>query len=135
MSMLRKFLETLCEELSIEPFPKLNEQKDYPLRLGSESIAIKDLDPGVALQAKISLCPSKRKEDLFIYLMRANLLGQGAGGARIGLDQDEKFLTLSLGLPYEINYQVFRETVEDFVNYLIYWRDELAKFENEQSVY
>jgi hypothetical protein len=89
----------------------------------------------MALHAKITLCPNTKKEDLFIYLMRANLLGQGAGGARIGLDPDEKFLTLSSGLPYEMNYQTFKETIEDFANYLIYWRDEVAKFENQQSVY
>ena len=129
--MLRAHLEKLCKELAIDPVPKLNEQKVYLFRLGNYLIALKDLDPGVAMQAKIDPCPPKRREDLFIYLMRANLLGQGTGGARIGIDQDEKFLTLSLGLPYEMNYQIFRETVEDFVNYLIYWQGEVAKFENE----
>jgi hypothetical protein len=133
--MLRGFLETLCKELAIESIPKLNEQKIYPFRLGKDLIALKDLDPGMALQAQICPCPQKKKEDLFIYLMRANLLGQGAGGARIGLDPDEKFLTLSLGLPYELNYQTFKETIEDFVNYLIYWQNEIGKFESEQSMY
>ncbi|PIS02082.1 MAG: hypothetical protein COT85_08065 [Chlamydiae bacterium CG10_big_fil_rev_8_21_14_0_10_42_34] len=133
--MLRDFLEKLCIELAIESIPKLNEQKIYPLRLGDDLVAIKDLDPGVSLQAQICPCPQKKKEDLFIYLMRANLLGQGTGGTRIGLDLDEKFLTLSLGLPYELNYQTFKDTVEDFVNYLIYWRDEVAKFESEHSIY
>src|SRR5271163_4516856 len=116
--MLREFLEKLCKELTIGSIPKLNEQKIYPFRLGNESISLKDLDPGMALQARICLSPKKKKEDLFIYLMRANLLGQGTGGARIGLDADEKLLTLSLGLPYEMNYQVFKESLEDFVNYL-----------------
>jgi len=133
--MLRDDLKQLCKELEIESVPQLNDQKYYPFRVGEELIAIRDLDPGIALQAQICLCPTKKREDLFIYLMRANLLGQGAGGARIGLDPDEKFLTLSLGLPYEMNYQKFKETVEDFVNYLIYWRDEVKKFENAESVY
>lgn len=133
--MLREFLEKLCKELNIDSTPKLNEQKIYPFRLGNESIALKDLDPGLGLQAQVCPTPKKKKEDLFIYLMRANLLGQGTGGARIGLDQDEKFLTLSLGLPYEMNYQTFKETIEDFVNYLIYWREEVTKFESEESVY
>lgn len=132
--MLRRFLEQLCKELAID-FPKPDEQKKYPLRLGKEIIALKDLDPGVALHGQIGPCPLKRREELFIYLMQANLLGQGTGGARIGIDQNEKVLTLSLGLPYEMNYQIFRETVEDFVNYLIYWRGEVSKFENEKSVY
>lgn len=132
--MLRDYLEKLCKELSINT-PKLNEHKVYPFKLGDELVAIKDLDPGMALYAQICEAPKKKKEDLFIYLMRANLLGQGTGGTRIGLDSDEKFLTLSIGLPYELNYQIFRETIEDFVNYLIYWREEVAKFENEESVF
>lgn len=133
--MLRENLEKLCKELSIEPVPKINEEKVYPFRIGDELIQLRDLDPGVAMQAQICPCPQKKKEELFIYLMRANLLGQGTGGARIGIDPDEKFLTLSLGLPYEMNYQIFKETVEDFVNYVIYWRNEVTKLEREESVY
>ena len=81
------------------------------------------------MRANISPCPYEEREDLFIYLMRANLLGQGTGGSRIGLDEEEKNLTLSLGLPYDMNYHAFKEAFEDFVNHLIYWRDTVAKFE------
>jgi hypothetical protein len=131
--MLREFLDRLCKELSIQT-PKINERKVYPFKMGVETVSLKDLDPGIALHTQICEVPKKRKEDLFIYLMRANLLGQGTGGTRIGMDSEEKFLTLSLGLPYELNYQLFRETIEDFVNYAIYWREEVAKFENEENV-
>jgi hypothetical protein len=133
--MLRDYLVQLCKELDINPVPKMNEEKFYLFKLGKESIQIKDLDPGVALHAKICPSPDKKKEELFTHLMRANLLGQGTGGARIGIDTQEKFLTLSLGLPYEMNYQSFKETVEDFANYLIFWRDEVTKLVNERSVY
>ena len=134
MPMLQDFLERLCGELAIAPVPKLNEKKSYSFRI-SEGLEthLRDLDPGVAMTAKILPCPETRREDLFIFIMRANLLGQGTGGARIGLDNNEKFLTLSLGLPYEMNYQTFRETLEDFINYLIYWREEVAKFEKTQQ--
>ncbi|MES2273074.1 MAG: type III secretion system chaperone [Chlamydiota bacterium] len=134
--LLREYLEQLHGELAIQTKPKLNESKFFPFRLSDEvELLLKDLDPGVAMLAKICICPKLRREDLFIYLMRANLLGQGTGGARIGLDQEEKFLTLSLGLPYEMNYQAFKESLEDFVNYLIYWREEVTKFENEKNLY
>ena len=134
--MLEKYLEQLCGELAIVPVPKLNEHQLYPFRLSDQvQLTIKDLDPGMAMQAKICPCPNVKKEDLFIYLMRANLLGQGTGGARIGMVPDEKFLTLSLGLPYEMNYQTFKESVEDFVNYLVYWKEEVTKFENEESLF
>lgn len=129
--MLREYLDLICKELTIE-MPKLNEEKWFPFRLRDDiQVDLKDLDPGFAMQANVCECPQKKREDLYIYLMRANLLGQGTGGARIGMDEKEKSLTLSLGLPYEMNYMAFRESLEDFVNYLIFWREEMVKFEKE----
>jgi len=133
--MVPKFLDKLCAELSISPVPKMNEKKVFPFRFSAGTVvSVFDLHPGVALQAVISPCPLAKREDLFIYLMRANLLGQGTGGARIGLDEHEKNLTLSLGLPYEMEYPAFKEAFEDFVNHLIYWRDVVAKFEKNEPV-
>lgn len=85
-----------------------------------------DLSPGAALRAPIQEVPKAKREDLFCLLMRANLLGQGTGENRIGLDTQEKFLTLSLGLPYELNYKTFKDKLEDFINYLVYWKEEIA---------
>lgn len=132
--MLQDFVDLLCKELAIAT-PKLNEEKMYFFKIAGESLSLKDLHPGIALQASICPIPQQKKEELFSYLMRANLLGQGTADHRIGIDADEKFLTLSLGLPYELNYQSFKETIEDFVNYLLYWREQVTKFENTESVY
>lgn len=132
--MLEKLLKTLCNELSL-PVPVRNKEKYYLFRL-SDTISAKcvDLEPGIAFSCDICECPKKNREDFFIWLMRANLLGQGTGGCRIGLDKDEKVLTLGLGMPYEIDYSVFRDRFEDFVNYVIYWREEIAKFEKQGRV-
>jgi len=133
--MVQGFLEKLCADLSITPVPKLNEKKNYLFHFSPETeIALTDLHPGVEMRAVITLCPLGNREDLFIYLMRANLLGQGTGGARIGLDEKEKNLTLSLGMPYEMNYQAFKEAFEEFVNHLVYWRDVVAKIEKNETV-
>lgn len=132
--MLKEYIDLLCKELSIE-MPKLNEEKWFPFQLNDGiQVDLKDLEPGVAMQASLCLSPQKNREDLYIYLMRANMLGQGTGGCRIGIDEKEKSLTLSLGLPYEMNYTVFKESIEDFVNYLVYWREEIAKFEKEKCI-
>jgi hypothetical protein len=133
--MVQGFLEKLCAELSIAPVPHLNENKTYLFRFSPKiEITLADLHPGVAMRSNISLCPKEKREDLFIYLMRANLLGQGTGGARIGLDEKESNLTLSVGLPYEMNYHAFKEAFEEFVNHLVYWRDVVAKFEKNEPV-
>ena len=67
--------------------------------------------------------------------MKANYLGQATGSSRIGLSSDEKFLTLSLGMPYEMNYRIFREIVEDFVNFVLYWREEVANFVKQEAIF
>lgn len=133
--MIQGFLEKLSTELSVQ-LPKQKEKKNFSFFLNANiMVNVRDLEPGVSMQAPLVACPTTKKEDLFIYLMRANLLGQGTGGARIALDSEEKTLTLLLGLPYEMNYQLFRETFEDFVNHLIFWRNEVEKFKNETTPY
>jgi hypothetical protein len=57
--------------------------------------------------------------------MKANLFGQGTLGAAIGLDPKQNILTLSLQLPYDMNYSHFKESVEDFTNIVDYWRVEV----------
>lgn len=127
--MLEEFLRRLCDELSL---PAVSKEKGISVFLfGKEKVSIKDLNPGLSLQAPITVCPSQKREELFIELMRGNLLGQKTGGARLGLESDEKTLTLSLGLPYELSYQAFRDAIEEFINYLIYWREEIEKLNND----
>lgn len=126
---LEAFLKELCNELQM-PVPVKNKEKVFVFPFNDRIVAnCTDLEPGMAFSANICECPKRKREDLFIWLMRANLLCQGTGGCRIGLDKDEKFLTLLLSIPYEIDYRYFKERFEDFVNYVTYWREEIEKFE------
>ncbi|HEX2583058.1 MAG TPA: type III secretion system chaperone [Chlamydiales bacterium] len=133
--MLRDFVAQLSIEMEIDPIPKMNELKFIPFPVTDAlEVEIRDLDPGISLHAKICPCPAKRLEDLFLRLMRANYLGQETAQNRIGLSADEKFLTLSLGMPYEISYRIFREMFEDFVNFIFYWREEIDKFIKQETL-
>jgi hypothetical protein len=133
--MLQEFIEQICSELTIEPVPKLNARKKTLFTLNEDiKIDFTELDPGISMQTIICPCPEKRKEELFMFLMNANFLGQGTGGARIGLDRQEKFITLCLGLPYELPYQGFKKHLEDFANHLIYWRAQMIQFEREKNL-
>ena len=84
--------------------------------------------------SNITACPTEKRELIFTHLMKANLLGDGTGGATIGLDNDEKFLTLSYVMPYESNYENFKEQLEDFVNYLLFWEEEIKKLSLEKNL-
>lgn len=135
--MLEQLLNTLAAELEMVEVPQKKEEGFYHFDLNPQlRVLLKELDPGIAFLGKIGPCPTEKREELFILLMKANFLGQGTGGAAIALDENENFLTLSLVLPYDMNYKTFKEALEDFTNYLDYWRDELIRYKKaaEQSI-
>lgn len=132
MTLLEEHLSKLCEELQLSSVAFEPNATIYPLEINDQTtIQVKNYEPGVFFQANITECPKEHLEELFTYLMRANLLGQGTGAAVIGMDEREKFLTLSLCLPYEMNYREFRDNLEDFVNYLVYWREEVIELQKK----
>lgn len=120
------YLKRLCEDLNMSTELEQNKSGWYLLPLTEDlHISIKKLDPGFFLSSPICPCPEIKKEDLFIKLMKANLFGQGTLGAAIGLETEKKLLTLSLSSPYDSDYRHFKESVEDFVNILDYWKEEV----------
>ena len=126
--MLEPLIRKFVEDLELGEMPPKQEGNLYELVLSSEiALQLRELDPGVSFWAKIGPCPPAKKEELFILLMKANLLGQGTGGAVIGMDENENFLTLSSVLPYDMSYKTFKDALEDFANYLDYWGEELQK--------
>lgn len=135
-TLLEQLLHTLTAELEMEA-PKKAEDGLYHLALNPEmTIAVKELDPGIAFWGRIGPCPTVKREELFILLMKANFLGQGTGGGAIALDENENFLTLSLVLPYDMNYKIFKDALEDFTNHLDYWKEELIRHKKaaEQNI-
>jgi hypothetical protein len=135
--LLDQLLQKLAEELEFEEFPKKEEGNIYHVPLNPQLIVrMQQLDPGLSLWARIGPCPIVKREELFIYLMKANFLGQGTGGSTIALDENENFLTLSIVLPYDMNYKMFKDVLEDFANYLDYWREELIRHKKaaEESI-
>jgi hypothetical protein len=136
-SVLEQLLKTLTEELEMDEAPKKAEDGLYHLALNPQlTVAMKELDPGIAFWGKLGPCPTVKREELFILLMKANFLGQGTGRSVIALDESENFLTLSLVLPYDMNYKIFKDALEDFTNYLDYWRGELIRHKQaaEESI-
>lgn len=129
--MLESLIKTLAEELELDGIPPKEENNTYHFPLnGDLTIKIQELDPGLVLWVKIGPCPKEKREDLFILLMKANFLGQGTGNNTIALDDNENFLTLSSVLPYDMNYKMFKDALEDFANYRDYWKEEIIRYNN-----
>src|SRR5580704_10451774 len=94
VNMLEKLLQQFIDELELPPLTPKDEKQMFHLVLSPEyTVSLKQIDPGIFLHSNISPCPAEKKEDLFIYLMKANFLGLGTGGSSIGFDSEEKFLT------------------------------------------
>ncbi len=129
--MLKNLLEQLNQELGLGELPPADELKFHHFKMNSFDISMKDLDPGFYFSSNIGPLPKNKKEEFLMLLMKANFLGQGTGGATLGLKEDESFLTLSLSLPYEMNYIAFKESLEDFANFVEYWKKETVRFEIE----
>jgi hypothetical protein len=129
--MLKNLLQQLCQDLGLENVPPVDEQKFHQVKIGAFDIAMKDLEPGFYFSSNIGPLPKKKTEDFLMLLMKANFLGQGTGGATLGLKEDESFLTLSLSLPYEMNYKAFKDSLEEFANFVEFWKKESVRHELE----
>ncbi|MCP5506476.1 MAG: type III secretion system chaperone [Chlamydiales bacterium] len=127
---LDHLIENLAAELKLEAIPQKDKKGTYQVTIGaSPTVSFKALDPGVFMTAQILPIPKEgNKEALYIYLMKANLLHQGTGHGVIGIDPSETYFTLSYTLPFEVNYRSFHESLEDFLNYIDYWKEEVPKF-------
>ncbi|MBI3236449.1 MAG: type III secretion system chaperone, partial [Chlamydiales bacterium] len=111
--MLENLLQTLSHEMELEEKPLRSEKGEYSFKLSAQmQIHFQELDPGCRFFTQLYPLFDIRQEELFIYLMKANFLGQGTGEAVIALDEQEKFLTLSLSLPYDMNYASFKHALE-----------------------
>jgi hypothetical protein len=132
--VIEKILTDLSEKLHLSSPPTKDEQGTYHFGINPAlQIELKLLYPGLSFSSKIGHPPPDRKEEFYMYMMRANFLCQGTGGAVIGLCNQEKVLTLELSIPYEVNYLEFKDKLEDFVNYTEYWREEIKKFKELKS--
>ncbi len=127
-SGLTHLLEELALTLELAPPPPIEKKIPTSMQITPlHTVFFSQLQSGFTMWSQIGECPSKNREDFFLLMMRANFLGQGTGKSVIGMDQEEKYLTLSSYIPYEMEFKKFKETVEDFVNFIDYWKEELAR--------
>ncbi|MES2199653.1 MAG: type III secretion system chaperone [Chlamydiota bacterium] len=131
--MIEQHITHLMEDLGLPPITSKDSKGYFQIPLqGDLKISLKDLSPGFELVSSLGPILNQNKEELLTYLMKANFLGQGTGEQIIGMNLDEKFLTLSRSITYEINYPKFKEILEDFTNYLIYWTGEVKRIQTIQ---
>ncbi len=126
--MLQNFLSNLFEELKLGDVPSLDKEASCHFKISDLDIELKQLSlVGVYFCSNLEPLPQKNQENFLLSLMEANFIGQGTGGATIGLKEDESCLVLSSIFPYEMEYQIFRENLETFVNFVAYWKKQIVQ--------
>jgi hypothetical protein len=83
---------------------------------------------GVSFKSTLCPIPQNRKEELYCELLRANLLGQGTEGAILGINDEGSHLTLSQEIEYDMDFPQFKDRVEDFINSIDFWREEVQTY-------
>lgn len=113
-------------ELEMEQPLKGSIQGTYliPLEDGI-NVMITPTPNGFSLFSELIELPKENEEDVYYQSLIANLFGQGTNGSLLGLNEQGNLLTLSRVVDYNISYQDFKEIIEDFINSIDFWKEEI----------
>lgn len=131
---LEKYVRELEKEIGVEVSFATATPGVYeiPLEEGTD-VKLSVLPEGFLLSCEVIEVPSERLEAFYTEAMLANLLGQGTKGAVLGLNLAGNLLTLTRAVEYNVDYKDFKELVEDFLNTVDFWRDEVLRHNNMQK--
>lgn len=126
--MENKILEQLAEEFDMKESIANPDPGKYEISFKNEiKVNFFDDPDGIHLNAIIGDCPKEGVDGLLSKVLEANLFGESTNHGVIGLSRDGKMLTLSQDLDYNVAYSQFKEKIEDFLNVIELWRNELLK--------
>lgn len=132
--MLDDLIYKLLKDIGLEKKPQKMDPLGYQIDFTADlSITLRANDPGYYMQMLLGQAPEQEAEVLFLTLMEANLLGQGTGGGLLGLSLEGNLLVYSKKILQDLNYEAFREKIEEFINYGEFWRMEIKKSSGEKK--
>ncbi len=121
-------MKQLAQELEVDDLLEPGSTGNYKLPLEEDlAINITPLSKGFYLFCNITPCPKANREVFYSDALLANLFGQGTHGAILGLSEDGGRVTLSYAADYSVEYKEFRDSLEDFINTVDFWREEIRK--------
>lgn len=126
--MLKEHIEKLADELDLD-LSFHEEKRSFTLPINETlTVEVFEKKPGCFFFSRIAPLFEEKKEEFLLHAMEGNFLGRATGSSVLGLDENKEYLTLSLNIPYEITYRTLHETLEDFVNYVVFWQKEMKTF-------
>ena len=117
-------MEQLSRTLPLEL--EEHSKNHYTLKTGiHESIVLTQEEERITLESIVGPLPNfDDREPFFSYLMQANFLGQGTGGGFLGIN-DKELITFMKISDANVTSIQFKETIEEHLNYLDYWKREI----------
>jgi hypothetical protein len=127
MTALKPLMTRLVQDLELEGTLASEVPGTYafPLEEGG-SILISEIPHGFIFKCEVAPYPKTKEEVFSTQAMLGNLFGQGTKGAILGLTLDGATLTLTQVIDYDVEYKEFRDALEDYINSVDLWRDEVA---------
>ena len=132
--MLYQHIQQLQKELDLKEPLGQEGQDSFSLQLDETQISISDSSPGFQLYAKIGALPKEKIEEFFSYMLRGNLFGQATHNAVLGLDETGTDVTVRYLNPQKCEYREFANAIEDFVNTVLFWQDEIKSHPSPTSL-
>lgn len=134
MRGIEQFSKQLKDNLDLSGELNCTDEGVYTLKVETHLvIQYADLKPGLNLMGVIGALPKDNAETLYMMLMRINLFGKATQGGVLGYDKESKQLIFTQAYPYEMTYREFKEAIEDFVNLVELWVNELEKIKHGET--
>lgn len=132
--MLYEFVTKLQKDLELKE-PLGSEGQDSYLLLLDETTAISIIDatPGFQLSAKLGKLPNEKVDSFLSHMLRGNLFGQATHKAVLGLDENGSTVSLRFYHPLKATYQEFFNAIEDFINTVLFWQEEIRSHPSPTS--
>lgn len=131
--MIEKFLKELQVEMELDtPFPK-KAPGTWAIPLEDNLVVtLIEMEPeGLDLRCPVGPYPSENEADIIDKMLIDNLFGQGTGDAVLGMDEEGKQIVLARTVLRRIDYQEFKDILEDFLNTAEIWHEELTNPKKE----
>jgi hypothetical protein len=125
---LEDLVQKFMEELGLTAPLKSSTPGGFSIPLEeSVTVNLSPLSPfGFELRSEFVDCPKEDLESIFTELLHANLFTQGTKGACLGLNEQKNRLVLTQQITTDISYETFTHLIEDFINTIDFWREELT---------
>ena len=123
------YLKRLSSDLKIDHLYTTVEPKHFKLSISEiEDINIHELENEIQISSSVGkLIDNLDEEKIYSYLLYANFLGQGTGRSVLSLHPDDKTIILSQIIFFDIDYQKFKEIMEEYINYTDYLKGHLEE--------